>query len=90
MLAAHWLAAGFDSPQLREYAGLSEADLTQARELMPEVLESIGFHVVTADELAERCRVALAVVQRDLDATGFGEYIMRPVLNSLSHAFREH
>lgn len=79
MLAAHWLAAGFDSPQLREYAGLAEADVTEARELMPAVLESIGLHVVTVDELAERCRVALAVVQRDLDATGFGEYVMRPV-----------
>jgi hypothetical protein len=79
MLAAHWLAAGFDSPELREYAGLSEADTAQARELMPEVLESIGYHVVTADELAARCRAALAVVQRDLDATGLGEFVMRPV-----------
>jgi hypothetical protein len=79
MLAAYWLADGFDSEVLRELAGLSRQDTAQARELMPLALDSIGCHVVTEAELAARASLALAIVQRDLDATGFGEFVMRPV-----------
>lgn len=78
MLAAYWLADGFDSEVLRELAGLSRQDGAQARELMPLALHSIGYHVVTEAEVAVRGARALAIVQRDLDATGFGEFVMRP------------
>ncbi len=45
---------------------------------MPEVLRSIGFDPAPADEeFTVRCQRALDVVQRDLDATGYGRYQMR-------------
>ena len=46
---------------------------------MPVALRSIGFDPSPADAaFVARCRAALEVVQRDLDATGYGEYQMRP------------
>jgi hypothetical protein len=49
-----------------------------ARELMPEVMRSIGFDPAPADEaFVARCQSALDVVQHDLDVTGYGEYRMR-------------
>lgn len=118
MLAAKWLAAGFDSEPLRRLAQLQtrespashrtdrrssagsggawaqrvgqplpiEAQRVQRRlravhdavDLMPEVLRSIGFDPVPADEeFLARCQKAVDVVQHDLDATGYGQYQMR-------------
>ncbi len=80
MLAAHWLAAGFDSEPLRQLAGLGSRETEAARELMPGVLRSIGCELVDVEaEFAARCQAALDIVQRDLDVTGYGEYQMRPV-----------
>ena len=46
--------------------------------LMPEALRSIGADPVPADEeFVARCQAVLDVVQRDLDATGFGRYRIR-------------
>ena len=104
MLAAKWLAAGFDSPLLRQLAelqgrrrdtglpaedglvtwaaprGLATSDPSgagvpvqfrvalQAVDLMPEVMRSIGFDPVLADEeFLARCQSALDIVQHDLD-----------------------
>jgi hypothetical protein len=54
------------------------AAMRQARDLMPEVLRSIGFAPVAADEaFVARCQNALDVVQHDLDVTGYGQYRMR-------------
>jgi hypothetical protein len=115
MLAAKWLAAGFNSPSLRQLAelrsgqrgtepsaekgpaswaaprGLTIADPSgtarppakfevgfQVLDLMPEVLRSIGFDPGPADEaFVARCQSALAVVQHDLDVTGYGRYRMQ-------------
>jgi hypothetical protein len=114
MLAAKWLAAGFDSPLLRQLAelqvrrhdtGLPAEDglvtwaaprglatshpsgagvpaqfrvARQARDLMPEVMRSIGFDPAPADEeFLARCQSALDAVQHDLDVTGYGQYRMR-------------
>jgi hypothetical protein len=47
-------------------------------ELMPEVLRSLGFDPAPADEeFMARCQQAVEIVQRDLDATGYGRYQMR-------------
>lgn len=74
-LALHWLAAGFDSESLRQLAGLQPADMHAAIMLMPEVLRSIGCDPAAADDqFVGRCQVALDIVQRDLDATGFNQY----------------
>lgn len=111
MLAARWLAAGFDSEPLRQLAQLQsggtparhrtdrrdrrrqvgwsaqefpeqvhrrhEAAFT-ALDLMPKVLRSIGFDPAPADEaFRARCQGALDIVQRDLDATGYGRFRVR-------------
>ncbi len=50
----------------------------QARDVMPEVLRSIGFDPAPADEeFVARCQSALDVVKHDLDVTGYGQYRMR-------------
>jgi hypothetical protein len=47
-------------------------------ELMPGVLRSLGFDPAPADEeFVARCQKAVEIVQRDLDATGYGRYRMR-------------
>lgn len=79
MLAAWWLADGHDSELLRELAGLSAAETTAARELMPEALRSVGCPVLLESEFAEQCRVPLDIVNRDLEASGYGRYRMHPV-----------
>jgi hypothetical protein len=45
---------------------------------MAEVLRSIGFDPARAnEEFMARCQTAVDIVQRDLDATGYGRYQMR-------------
>lgn len=78
MLAAWWLAAGFDSELLREFAGLGAADALASRDLMREVLGSIGYPVPVETEFADRCRVPLGIVYRDQESTGYGQYQMYP------------
>jgi hypothetical protein len=47
-------------------------------ELMPEVLRSLGFDPAPViEEFLARCQDAVEIVQRDLDATGYGRYRMR-------------
>lgn len=81
MLAAKWLAAGFDSPLLRQLAGSRARDITaalDALDLMPAAMRSIGFDPAPADEeFMARCQNALDIVQHDLDVTGYGRYRMR-------------
>jgi hypothetical protein len=81
MLAAKWLAAGFDSPLLRQLAKLRARDIRAAMhalDLMPVAMRSIGFDPAPADEeFASRCQSALDIVQHDLDVTGYGRYRMR-------------
>ena len=76
LIARHWMQDGFDSQPLRELAALPDTQYEAARELMPEVLASIGFPIPTEAEFAARCDHVLAIVQHDLDATGYGEYVM--------------
>jgi hypothetical protein len=48
MLAAVWLAQGYDSEELRELAGLTRHDSRQeGRLLLPGVLASLGCHFGT-------------------------------------------
>ncbi|MHB1430520.1 MAG: hypothetical protein ACYCVZ_00155 [Streptosporangiaceae bacterium] len=93
LLAAKWLAAGFDSPDLRRLAqdrsaetrSLAEEDMVLASEaratlvdLMRTALRSIGFDPAPADEeFTARCQSALNIVRDDLDVTGYGRYRMR-------------
>jgi hypothetical protein len=49
MLAAQWLADGYDSPLLREIAGLSRREATEARQLFDAVLAELGHPVVATD-----------------------------------------
>jgi hypothetical protein len=80
-LAAHWLAAGFDSEPLRQLAGLRSWETGAALALMPAALRSIGFDPAAADEaFSARCQAALDIVQRDLDVTGYGRYRVRAYL----------
>jgi hypothetical protein len=83
-LAARWLATGFDSEPLRRLAGLRSGENRAAVNLMPQALRSIGFDPsVGATVFMTRSQGIRDVVQRDLDATGYGEYRMRPVNLSL-------
>jgi len=81
MLAAKWLAAGFDSPLLRQLAESRAREIRaalDALDLMPEAMRSIGFDPAPADEeFAARCQNALDIVQHDLDVTAYGRYRMR-------------
>jgi hypothetical protein len=64
-LAAHWLAAGFDSEPLRQLAELQPWASQAALVLMPEVLRSIGSDPAASDEeFVARCQDALDLVQR--------------------------
>jgi hypothetical protein len=67
-----------DSPLLRELAGLSKAETEAAREIMPAVLSSLGCPLPVEGEFADRCGVALHIVHRDLDTTGYGRYRLHP------------
>lgn len=49
LLAAHWLAEGYDSAELRELAALSSGDRVDARRGLPGALASIGFPVIERD-----------------------------------------
>jgi hypothetical protein len=80
-LAARWLALGFDSEPLRQLARLRSWETGAALALMPEALRSIGFDPAPAEEeFTARCQAALDIVQRDLDATGYGRYRVRAYL----------
>lgn len=46
MLAADWLVEGYDSPLLRELAGLSRRQSTEARQMFEAVLAELGHSVV--------------------------------------------
>jgi hypothetical protein len=46
MLAAMWLTRGFDSPLLRELAGLTRYQATEARRMFEAVLAELGHPVV--------------------------------------------
>jgi hypothetical protein len=48
-LAAQWLVEGYDSPLLRELAGLTRREAMQARQLLPQVVAELG-HPVTAND----------------------------------------
>ena len=48
-LAVQWLVVGYDSPLLRELAGLTRREATQARELLPKVVAELG-HPITAND----------------------------------------
>jgi len=47
MLAALWLTGGYDSPLLRELAGLTRHDATEARRMFGAVLEELGHPAVS-------------------------------------------
>src|SRR6266536_607537 len=49
LVAAQWLAEGFDSAELWELAALSSADRVEARHALAPALASIGFPVVEQD-----------------------------------------
>jgi hypothetical protein len=49
MLAAHWLTQGYDSPLLRELAGLSHNQATEAREMFGAVLAELGHPIAQSD-----------------------------------------
>jgi hypothetical protein len=49
LLAARWLAEGYDSAELRELAALSSADRVEARRGLPDALASIGFPIIERD-----------------------------------------
>jgi hypothetical protein len=91
-LAAYWLAAGFDSEPLRQLAELQSREAGAGQErmfkalrtaqaalvLMPEALRSIGADPAPTDEeFVAHCQDAVDVVQRDLNATGYGRYQLR-------------
>jgi hypothetical protein len=81
-LAALWLAAGYDSPTLRQLAKLRTQRTGAMRldvlDLMPKALRSLGFEPGSADqEFIARCQNALDIVQHDLDVTGYGEFRMQ-------------
>ena len=82
MLAAKWLAAGYDSRSLHQLAKLRPAESGTARpdalDLMPKAMRSIGFEFAPGnEELRARCQSALDIVQHDLDVTGYGQYRMQ-------------
>jgi hypothetical protein len=76
LMAAHWLQDGFDSQLLRELAAPTAPEHDASRALMPEALRSIGYPIPTESQFAARCDAALRIVQRDLDATGYGRFEM--------------
>jgi hypothetical protein len=49
MLAAYWLVEGYDSASLRELAGLSRRQSTEARQMFESVLAELGHPVVAID-----------------------------------------
>ena len=86
MLAAKWLAAGYDSPSLRQLAKLRIGETRAARldaaDLMPRAMRSIGFELSPGnEEFRARCEDALDIVQQDLDVTGYGQYRMQARLD---------
>ena len=86
MLAAKWLAAGYDSPSLRQLAkiraGESRAVRLDALDLMPKALRSLGFEPSPGNaEFRAHCQKAIDIVQHDLDLTGYGQYRMQARLD---------
>jgi hypothetical protein len=65
---------------LRRLAGLRSGEYLAVADLMPQAMRSIGFDPSAGTAVfMTRSQEILDVVQRDLDATGYGEYRMRPV-----------
>jgi hypothetical protein len=56
MLAALWLADGYDSAQLRDLAGLTKRDGAEARALLPDMLVSLGYPIPTSSILTTGSR----------------------------------
>jgi hypothetical protein len=88
-LAAQWLAWGYDSLLLREFATVPNGDShALAVEFLPDVLRSLGIDLPPFDNVATlvcevsgfatRCREALNVIQRDLDRTRYEELRVVP------------
>lgn len=48
-LAAQWLNAGYDSPLLRDLAGLTRREAMEARQLLPEVIAELGHPIMMSD-----------------------------------------
>lgn len=72
MLAAHWLTWGYDSLLLRELAGLTRSQTTEARRMFGAVLAELGHPVVAIDSPYEQLpwrgrwdRICWAVDQMD-------------------------
>ncbi|MCW2495618.1 hypothetical protein [Jatrophihabitans sp.] len=89
-LAQQWLERGYDSPELRTLADLVDSTRAEvAVSVMPSVLRSLGIEVADegfseyeASGFGARCRAAFAVVQADLDRTGFGRFQMSPYVTT--------
>lgn len=64
MLAAEWLADGYDSPLLRELAGLSRADATEARRMFGAVLAELGHPIVQIDTAWDEIQWAIDQLDR--------------------------
>jgi hypothetical protein len=80
MVAAQWLADGFDSEELRQLAGVPAREAAALRPTrMRAVLRSISVPIPADEELEQRCDRALAAVRRDLDATGWGRFEVHTV-----------
>ncbi|MGW6200728.1 hypothetical protein ACWF0M_31595 [Kribbella sp. NPDC055110] len=78
MLAAHWLVEGYDSPLLRELAGLTRRQSTEARQMFEAVLAELGHPVLVInnpyDELPWRGHwehICWAVDQMDKTHTAY-------------------
>lgn len=78
MLAARWLVEGYDSPLLRELAGLTRRQSTEARQMFDAVLAELGHPVRTIttpyDELPWRGywdQIRWAVDQMDKTHTAY-------------------
>ncbi|TCC39673.1 hypothetical protein [Kribbella sindirgiensis] len=78
MLAALWLVEGYDSPLLRELAGLTRRQSTEARQMFDAVLAELGHPVRTIttpyDELPWRGyweQIRWAVDQMDKTHTAY-------------------
>jgi hypothetical protein len=85
-VARFWLSEGYDSSQLRWLAGLGdrEAQAVTTEQILG-VIGSLGVATEAHDAFLERCGRAIGRLQPDLDATGFGQYRMRPANAAHGH-----
>jgi hypothetical protein len=85
ILARHWLSRGFESDGLRSLAELTDAREVSVDDLVA-VVRSVGGTIESPVEFLARCVDAIARIQPDLDATGFGQYRMRAANASIGRA----